>query len=539
MWSGSALPVFVLHWTTFVAILFSAATGLRITADHPDARLAQMIAPLLPQGNVHQLHRWSALAVLFSAVAYTLIRIAGSNRGGNATSVSLSKKMPLLATRLFHWILIALLCLAMFTGVGQYLDTEHLSTPILNKIHLITCWTLLACIPLHIAVQLWYGGLRGFLRIFQPRPTRLLQGSLAVCVAAVVVFALAWMDDHYYRPLWITTVNTPPEIDGDPGDRVWNEARPVRIPTHHGVNQPEGETVVTLRAVHDIYMAYFLFSWPDRTRSLKHLPLQKTTHGWQVLQTGFYNANENQYYEDKLAVLLAREPGIVGNGSIHLGPRPLAGKPGPLGGRGLHYTSDGSFVDVWHWKSVRTGDSMGLMDDNHFGPPRPPRGGIRRYTGGYHPDPKETRGYVMNWQWYRDDLVVPRRLPLTPSLLPDRGEIDLDPNMSDQGQWWLTWGNTRAYRAEADIYPIGTLLPSVLINDRIEGDRADLSARAQWQDGRWYLEVARYLDTSSVYDLPIEDGIYIWVSVFNHSQTRHSWHLRPVQIRMQSSVASD
>ena len=539
MWSGTALPVFLLHWMTFGAVLWSAATGLRISADDPDNPLAQMISPLLPQGNVIQWHRWSALAVLFSALAYTLIRIAGRTKRSPVSSASLQRNIPLFTVKLLHWTLITLLGIAMLTGLGQYLDTALVSNPTLNLVHLTACWTLLICILIHIAVQLWYGGFQGFLRIFQPRASKLMEGAMAICVAALLVFALAWMDDQYHRPLWITAIDISPQIDGNPDDRVWRKARPVRIRTHHGANLPQGETVVTLRALHDRYMAYFLFSWMDPTRSMKHLPLLKTTEGWKVLQTEFYHADEDQYYEDKFALLLARSPGIVGNGSIHLGPKPLAGKPGSPGGRGLHYTRDGSIVDVWQWKSVRTGDGMGLMDDNHFGPPRAPRGGVRRYTGGYYPDPKETRGYVMNWQWYQDNLVVPRRLPLSTTLLPDRGEIDLDPNVSEQGQWWLPWHATRAYRPDADHYPVGTLLPSVLINDRIEGDRGDISARAQWMNGRWYLEVARNLDTDSKYDMPIEDGIFLWVSVFDHSQTRHSWHLRPVRIRMQSAVEAE
>ena len=36
------------------------------------------------------------------------------------------------------------------------------------------------------------------------------------------------------------------------------------------------------------------------------------------------------------------------------------------GGRGLHYTKDGSVLGVWHWMAVRT-DWLQLLDGNHFG----------------------------------------------------------------------------------------------------------------------------------------------------------------------------
>ena len=38
--------------------------------------------------------------------------------------------------------------------------------------------------------------------------------------------------------------------------------------------------------------------------------------------------------------------------------------------------------------------------------------------------------------------------------------------------------------------------------------------------GSW--KAARRLDTRSASDLPIRDGMFLWVSVFDHSQTRHT-----------------
>jgi hypothetical protein len=54
----------------------------------------------------------------------------------------------------------------------------------------------------------------------------------------------------------------------------------------------------------------------------------------------------------------------------------------------------------------------------------------------------------------------------------------------------------------------------------------------QWADGWWRMEVKRRLETSSDYDVAIADGTFLWVSVFDHSQTRHSFHLRPLQIEV-------
>ena len=49
----------------------------------------------------------------------------------------------------------------------------------------------------------------------------------------------------------------------------------------------KGETRIEIRAVHDGTWAYFLFTWEDPTRSLKHLPLVKEVDGWHLLHDGY------------------------------------------------------------------------------------------------------------------------------------------------------------------------------------------------------------------------------------------------------------
>jgi hypothetical protein len=75
-------------------------------------------------------------------------------------------------------------------------------------------------------------------------------------------------------------------------------------------------------------------------------------------------------------------------------------------------------------------------------------------------------------------------------------------------------------------------LPSVVIEAPFEGDRADVRAEAKWSRGWWHLEVSRLLDTGSKYDVPIADGTYLWVVVFDHTQTRHSYHLHPLRLEL-------
>jgi len=65
-----------------------------------------------------------------------------------------------------------------------------------------------------------------------------------------------------------------------------------------------------------------------------------------------------------------------------------------------------------------------------------------------------------------------------------------------------------------------------------EGDRANLRGEAKWQDGYWTLEVERDLTTGSIYDVDFTPGqpLFMWVSVFDHTQTRHTRHMQPIKV---------
>jgi hypothetical protein len=333
--------------------------------------------------------------------------------------------------------------------------------------------------------------------------------------------------------LRLARVSVPPVVDGDLSDAAWRAANAVEIHTVRGINFPGSEVTVRVRAVHDQQNAYFLFEWPDATRSQKHLPLIKTDKGWRVLEHRYGIQDENDYYEDKFGVMLATSSELAGAGSSHLGAHPVSGKPGSPNERGLHYTSDGSIVDVWHWKSVRT-NPLAQVDDNYFGPPMEPDADPKkRYTGGYTQDPKTAGGFIQNWKKLEDGMVEPLHLPKDPSLVADLQAADLDPNATDSGQWSLALADTVPYSRAADTYPVGTILPSVIIDKPFEGDRGDVRGVGVWRDGWWHLEVTRRLNTGSQFDQPIDDGMYLWVAAFDHAQTRHSQHLHPLQIELE------
>src|SRR5690606_23778739 len=133
--------------------------------------------------------------------------------------------------------------------------------------------------------------------------------------------------------------------------------------------------------------------------SLKRHPLIKRENGWHIFNNKADSADETAYYEDKFAVMFSKSDAFGTGGVTHMGPRPLAEKPGALNKRGLHYTTDGSLADVWQWKAAR-GGMLGAIDDMWFGAPVEPTeaqiAGKSRYSAGYAPDDGKSL-YVYNY----------------------------------------------------------------------------------------------------------------------------------------------
>src|SRR5450755_4890140 len=339
-----------------------------------------------------------------------------------------------------------------------------------------------------------------------------------------------------------------PILDGDTSDRAWRSIQPFYVMTNQGGNfDGKGESRIDIRAVHDGTWAYFLFTWEDPTRSLKHLPLIKEIDGWHMLHDGYESGDEHDYNEDKFSVLLTTlDVTLAGDRTFHAGPHPIPEAPPTMTGRGLHYTPGNDvYVDVWLWKAT-SGGSMGWMDDAHFGPPLDPTPmqvrNVVPYRGGFAPDPG-TANYADNFI-VSDEPAVDGKRMITPRRLPRdlaktaaaMGEMDLDPNHgeSDGARWFMTETESVPYSPEQDgTVPVGTVIPGVIIGGEFSGDRADIRCAARWASGHWALEVARRLDTHSQYDVPIQTGVFMRVSAFDHSQIRHTRHVRPIRLEVE------
>lgn len=550
----SDLGTVLLHWGTAIAMTASLATGLPISADAPESVFARSMLSILPDGEIWTVHFIAGLSLFFCASAYVayLLRSGLRNRISLKRLVALfvpgaaSKPRWRVVNVALHWVLYLMIVVMAVTGVLLYVGYGGWVVTVHAACAIGTIGYVLA----HLIGHLGYGGWRQLVRVFLPaklvpnRTTKPYPLLLGAVVAVPVTAALAGLDFGTRDTLVIGAVGAGPTLDGVLDDEVWRRARPVRVRTMQGVNLGgSGESTVEMRAVHDGRKVFFAFRWEDPSRSLRRLPMIKTEEGWKLLGTKPDVADVNDFYEDKFAALFSRTDSFGNGGSTHMGAKPIDGRPAALHGRGLHYTMDGSTLDVWQWKASR-GGHLGYMDDQYFGPPRDATpaeaAGKARYQGGYWNDPGRAF-YSYSYKievGHRGGVVTPARLPKdVAATTAALGRFDFNPDSSDEegARWWMTEAETVPYSPELDAkIPVGTVLPTVLITGNYEGDRANILASAKWKDGRWTLEASRDLKTGSAYDLDFvpDQDMFLWVSVFDHNQTRHTRHMRPVVIHL-------
>ncbi len=382
------------------------------------------------------------------------------------------------------------------------------------------------------------------MRTVQANPLVVALAAAIVTVGFVLPMERATQDRLYIRKAATAGL---PILDGDASDPIWLNVKPLTIWTAFGGNfDGAGDTKIDVRAVHDGERAYFCFIWDDPTRSLKHLPLIKKNDGWHVLQDRYDVADAHEYHEDKFSILLTQlDITIPGDRTFHVGPRPLADKPATLSGRGLHYTTNpDASVEVWQWKASSSGQ-YGWVDQDRFAMPVEPTvaqsEGRSPYRGGYITDPRAERVYWTNFETqsvggYRQ-AVQPRRLPKNWNTTTiAMGRIDLDPGHSDDegSRWSMTEAESEPYSVARDgQIPVGTVIPGLIVAAPPDQSFRDVRGAARWAAGRWVLEISRSLRGDRPGAVAISTGTYMRLAAFDHAQSHHTRHLRPILLEVE------
>ena len=564
------LFVTVCHWSMTLLLALNLLSGMRIGwgyeespfggLEGPWAKILATVSPVATMFGINLivLHVWSAFLLLLVAGVYIgyLFRSGTARKLGvtksdirklvdGVRSGKFLKSKPALwsANVLVYWVSFLFIGVLTVTGFALYrLDLGIASAlggyDLHRLLHALVGYLLIPYTVLHAVLQWCFGRFWTIFKVQIFRP-HVMAGLVALLIATPLTVGAYYLDEVPQTLAVPLVPDVPaPVLDGDPSDPIWRLATPVTIQNAKATNAPGHVAEVTVKAVHDGTHVYFQFQWTDQDVSYKRYPLLKTEGGWKVLQTAFAQADENDYYEDKLSVYVTK----VRNGSCastcHLGAGPMSAKGEK---HGLHYTTDGTTGDIWHWKSVRsnpmgelTGEP-GFTDDQYFGPATPIKPG-ERYTGGYYADPDKGGGYAYNFtkldpnKSLHDTYVVPKFLP--PAGVTT---MNADPATHEHGRtWWIHKAGAMPYSAAADTYPVGTIIPNIVIAP-FTGDRADVRAKAEWKDGRWTLETKRVLDTKSQYDVAFVPGEPVWITVatYNRTQTRHGEHIKPVRVLLQ------
>jgi hypothetical protein len=582
----------VLHWLLVAALAVSTVTGLRIASDGASAALAKSFADFLPAHNIWFFHIIAGIGVLVIAAAYPIYlrgtglgrrilldrtRLAALFRGGSARWGAVNV--------ILYWLLFALLVVQLASGIllhrgfgGSIVDLHHIVT-----------WLILGYMAVHILAHFAFGGWRQLARVFRPSPIPTSKGSLfaddgpafvarpnflsaraklvtLTCIAGLAAAVGFFLYDRLSRDmLYVTRLpkGITPRLSGDLSDPVWRSTKPLLVRTQQGANlDGTGESTVEIRALHDDQNAYFAFTWQDSTRSLKHFPLIKQADGWHLLQhegelpqykflpdvTLISEANagepnpsnfEDTYSEDKFSVMLSNQEKRFGPGAFHMGRQPIAELPASSSGRGLHYTSDNSIVEVWLWHAD-SGTDTDQCDDDHIGGPLRPTpeqtAGIEPYPGGYMSDKwKHTMSENYRRAAYQS-VVTPRMLPkdlaATHAAMGDI-DLDCDHGEAETARWWIKEDDAVPYSGDRDNpIPVGTIIPGVITPAQVNRTPDDLQCSARWAAGRWTLIAQRHLDTHRPGDIAIGDGTFMWVAVFDHTPSRHTRHIRPIQLEL-------
>ena len=549
------IATLTLHWVTALAFIVSLFTGIRIAADALVAPVSKWLTPILPQGEIWSWHILSGLTLMFAATAYVAYVIRSGLTQRNAVKKTRVLLMPApppmkwaAVNVILHWFVYGLVVFMFVTGTMLYLGRGGWWV----YLHSTVAFVGLAYIFVHVVAHYMYGGWWQIFRIFKParlvitRAVRSKPVLAAVVIGIVAAAAIASLDLTTRDTLVIRKVATAPQPGRLLDDPVWKNIAPVKIHTQQGVNLGgTGESLVEVRAVHDGSNVYFAFRWEDPSRSVRRLPLIKKEDGWHHIGTNPYIDDVSDFYEDKFAVIFSPVDGFGNAGIAHFGNKPIADKPGSRNGRGLHFT-DGAMIDMWQWKPSR-GGLLGRVDDQYIEPAREPTAAeaskVARYQGGYWGDPGNAY-YVYNFaalkpEEYKGGPVEIKKLPKDlDALKKAMGKWDPNPDSSvDEGSaWWMFEKDTVPYSKEADAkIPVGTIIPGVLIIGDYSGDRADVKGSAHWQDGHWTLVTSRKLKTGNKYDQDFTPGrdLFLFVAVFDHTQTRHSRHQRGVRVVVQ------
>lgn len=295
----------------------------------------------------------------------------------------------------------------------------------------------------------------------------------------------------------LNSVKTPsaPSIDGVP-EAIWDNANAMTVSVSGGANT--GEHTIEIKSVYTDDSVYFLALWNDPTESTRREPWIKQSNGtWKQLKDpDDKGGDNNKFYEDKFAQIWnINSPAFDTAGCFSTCHAGETGKP--YGNK--YITNPGEMADIWHLKIVRT-NPTGFIDDQYVD--------STRYNMTTAPDAgrKSDPGLVPYYTNINDAKTAPNYTSADQPAPP----------------YWIIDSEKQAFK---DTYNTSDEIAAI-VSRPPTGDRADITARAVYKDGKWTAEYGRKLNTGSQYDVQFSDlkkEYSFGTAIFDNAQVRHSF----------------
>lgn len=309
-----------------------------------------------------------------------------------------------------------------------------------------------------------------------------------------------------------------PVLDGVADDAAWANAQETVISVAGGFNN--FGTDASLKSVYDGDTVYFVLTYADPTLSFFRSPWQKQEDGtWkQVKDPNDKGGDNNSVYEDKFALIWTINNSVKNFETAGCFVACHAGENSDVKPYGNKYTSaEGELGDIWHWKSIR---NDGQIDDQYLDWTR--FDVEKAKEAGRKSDAKESGGYADNFATMPDPADSTKTVP--DKTLPGFTSTNIDLTSGAPG-YILDSEKVALDQAALDAMPVGSYIPGI-IKSPIVGDRGDISAAWNWENGVWTIEFSRKLTTGSETDVQFSDLTslyYFGLAIFENAQVRHAF----------------
>lgn len=309
-----------------------------------------------------------------------------------------------------------------------------------------------------------------------------------------------------------------PTLDGVADDAAWANAQETVISVSGGFNDFSADA--SLKSVYSGDTVYFVLTYADPTESWFRSPWQKQEDGtWKkITDPNDKGGDNNSVYEDKFAMIWPINNSIAKFETAGCFVACHAGENSDKKPYGNKYTSaEGEFGDIWHWKSIR---NLGQIDDQYLDATR--YDAEKAVEAGRKSDKKDSGGYADNYASMPDPADATKTVP--DKTMPGFTSPNIDLTTGAPG-FILDSEKVALDQAALDALPVGSYIPGI-VKSPIVGDRGDISAAWNWENGVWTIEFSRTLTTGSETDVQFSDltsMYYFGLAIFENAQVRHAF----------------